>query len=566
MATPTTRDRAGEIYNVPALMDILSVFVDSLDPLVRAGVQRVAVTGVGESGGLVRPDLSLASPMILWHDQRGVDHLARLTPADKTLVYQTTGLPVNGNYGLSKAAWAIDQLDGRAGNAQWLNIAEFLAARLTGERWSEPTLASRTMALNLSTAEWSAEVCGLVGVDPSVFPGLRPAGDGVQIAAGPARRLGLDPAVRVHVAGHDHMVGAVGADLDSDELLNSTGTTEGLLFLRSAPRLDEHAERAKLANGLACRAGAFTLFASIPTGGSAFATLQTMLGMDADRLAACLADLHDRYLADRIDIEAAPLVLPQFRGSPPPNKDHAARGVISGLRTDTGPEEIVFGCFLGMTLQFGDVLDLFEAQTSKAKVIGPASKNKLWLQLKADLLGVPLSVSRFPEVVSRGAQAIASDSVGDWADRRAIRASCPTTDGTSGCGRGRTTVEAQWQHLKELPARAVLSSGTRERQGDDAGGRDRLVDPELQGHRARPRHRGAGPLRRRRRIRLPPSSIPNAWWDALLNAVQLRRWSRATSSPCPSAVSSTRRSSWRADGLPVCDVTAVERSSGHTST
>jgi sugar (pentulose or hexulose) kinase len=72
------------------------------------------------------------------------------------------------------------------------------------------------------------------------------------------------------------------------------------------------------------------------------------------------------------------------------------------------------GCFLGMALQYRDVLELFPMQPKCVKVIGPASKNLLWLQLKADVLGAPLSVSSFPEVVSRGAQALASQMPGDW--------------------------------------------------------------------------------------------------------------------------------------------------------
>ncbi|MFP3813977.1 FGGY-family carbohydrate kinase, partial [Bacillus sp. SIMBA_005] len=79
------------------------------------------------------------------------------------------------------------------------------------------------------------------------------------------------------------------------------------------------------------------------------------------------------------------LVLPQFRGAPPPTKDSSARGLISGLRTDTQLPEIIFGAFLGMARQYRDVLELFPSTARRVKVIGPASKNPLWLQIKADL-------------------------------------------------------------------------------------------------------------------------------------------------------------------------------------
>lgn len=450
-ATPTTRDSAGEIYDVHALLGDVKRFVQNLQPEQRALVRRIAVTGVGESGGLVSSDLSLTSPMILWHDQRGASYLTRLDAEQRSLIYRVTGLPVSGNYGLSKTAWAVDHVRGSAPDSRWLNIAEYLAALMSGERWSEPTLASRTMALDLSTGTWSSVVCALVGLDVSVFPELRPASEGVPVTAAFAAEVGLETGVRVHVAGHDHMVGAVGAGLQPGELLNSTGTTEGLLFLRDTPRLDEQAERSKLANGRACVGSDYTLFASIPTGGSAFATLQQMLGVDADRLTACLSDLHARYVKDEVDLDAVPLVLPQFRGSPPPAKNPAARGLISGLRPDTRMEDIVLGCFLGMTLQFSEVLELFRVPTERVKVIGPASGNPLWLQLKADLLGTPLAASRFPEVVSRGAQALASREPSSWAD------TSPHDIDVDPKRHARMTewragIRAQWEHLKAYPS------------------------------------------------------------------------------------------------------------------
>jgi len=449
--TPTVKDAWGEIYDVTTLAGVVTAFIGDLDPAHRDSVRRVAITGVGESGGLVRGDLSLASPMILWHDHRGATYLEGLDSAARSEVYGVTGLPVNANYGLSKIAWAIDHADGSTTDALWLNVSEYLAALMTGERWSEYSLASRTMALDLRTGTWSARIAGLVGLDLAVFPELRAASNGSAISAGFAKQTGLSSQVEVTVAGHDHMVGAVGAALEPGELLNSTGTTEGILFTRDSPALDDHSARSKLANGISSTGDEFTLFASIPTGGSAFATLQGMLGLSAEQLTACISAVHENYLAGRIDLRTVPLVLPQFRGSPPPTKNASARGMIAGLNSDTTADDIVFGCFLGMTLQFRDVLELFPDRVERIKVIGPASRNPLWLQLKADLLGTPLSVSRFPEVVSRGAQSLASGEASSWA-RCAPEDVFSDEQRTRALGSWYDDVRPQWEYLKGAPA------------------------------------------------------------------------------------------------------------------
>ena len=448
--TPTERDSWGEVYALDALVGLVLDFIRDLSLEHRSAVQRIAITGVGESGGLVRPDLSLASPMILWHDHRGSSYLDRLGPADRTRIYQLTGLPVNANYALSKTVWAVHQADGIDG-VHWLNIAEYLAALMTGARWSEYSLASRTMALDLNHATWSTEVCAMVGLDAGVFPELQAASQGHPITASFAAGAGLSPEVQVHVAGHDHMVGAVGADLRPGELLNSTGTTEGLLYLRDAPALDGQAEQSKLANGIGCDGSNFTLFASIPTGGSAFATLKSLLGTDDQALSARISALHEAYLAGALDLGRIPLVLPRFRGSPPPVKRAADRGAILGLAHDTTMDEIIFGCFLGLVLQFRDVLDLFRMPSTLVKVIGPASRNPLWLQLKADLLGVSLSVAQFPEVVSRGAQALASGVRPAWESCRPIDVH-PDRARTEQLSEWYAGTRLQWEHLKSVPA------------------------------------------------------------------------------------------------------------------
>lgn len=447
--TPTVEDKWGEIYDLDALMGLIESFIGGLGEEQRASVGRVALTSVGESGGLVREDLTLASPMILWHDHRGVEHVDRLDAFDRTAIYRIAGLPANANYGLSKMAWAAERAKD-ADDAKWLNIAEYVAAWLTGERWAEWSLASRTMALDLERREWSDVILSMFDLPTSMLPVIRSASEGTSISAERASSLRLPPSTTVHVAGHDHMVGGVGADLRPGELLNSTGTTEGLLFLLDHPSTGAQYERSKLANGIACTGDHYTLFASIPTGGSAFATLQGMFGLDEAQLTHLTDELHDDYVAGRIDLATVPLVLPRFRGSPPPTKEASARGLIAGIHSHTTTKDLVFGTFLGLAMQFADVLDLFEVRPDSVKVIGPASRNGLWLQLKADLLGAPLSVSRFPEVVSRGAHALASGQPARWSDSEP-RTVLPEAARHQRLAAWTEHARARWEHLKATP-------------------------------------------------------------------------------------------------------------------
>ncbi len=228
----------------------------------------------------------------------------------------------------------------------WLNISEYLAAYLTKERWSEYSLASRTMALDLSARRWSDDVCQMFGLTVDVFPTLRAATEGVPIASYVAARLGLSPNVRVHVAGHDHMVGAYGANLSSSQLLNSTGTTEGLLLLRDHPDLGEQAAQRKVSGGISCDGQHATSSASIPTAGAMFAFLKSFLGWDQWTAYQEPWPISRRSTKPDGSIShGSPSWCLTCVEVPPPAKISSARGVISGpLRGHHCRGGLVFGC------------------------------------------------------------------------------------------------------------------------------------------------------------------------------------------------------------------------------
>ena len=187
---------------------------------------------------------------------------------------------------------------------------------------------------------------------------------------------------------------------------------------------------------LPARDSDFTLFASIPTGGSAFATLQTMLGLE--RRTPCWMHRRSAFplcrSGHRPDQGAAGA--PAVPWQPAADEAGCRAGGVS--RTRNGHEHGGHRLRLlprAWSCSFVTSWSCSGTPVESVKVIGPASRNGLWLQLKADLLGTPLSVSHFPEVVSRGAQALASTTAVRWETepaegrprRRPPAARCSTT-------------------------------------------------------------------------------------------------------------------------------------------
>jgi sugar (pentulose or hexulose) kinase len=210
----------------------------------RLQVSGIGLAGLAESGVALDPHGRIHGPVIAWFDQRGADELAALDPEFRAAFPGRVGLPVDAQCTLAKLLWSRAQGAGFEPGTQWLNIPEYVAHRLGGDRVTEPSLASRTGLLDLTTGlGWDAAL-ELAGVGAGFLPEPRPAGT----SAGRVDLSDVPQALRgahITVVGHDHPVAAIGAGaIAPDQLFNSTGTAD--VLLRSVPRPLTPAERAEL--------------------------------------------------------------------------------------------------------------------------------------------------------------------------------------------------------------------------------------------------------------------------------------------------------------------------------
>ena len=208
----------------------------------------IGITGMAETGVVVDASGAAITPAMAWYDQRGAEELAELSEEFRAQFQAVTGLAAKAECSFSKLLWLTRHGFTIEPGMRWANALEYVAFALTGELFTEPSLASRTGLLDQSTiAPWDATL-SMIGADASFVPELRPAGT----AFG---RVGADaPAILrdayVTVAGHDHLVGSVGAGaVGGDDLYDSCGTAD--VILRTLPRTLTNAERASLvASGL----------------------------------------------------------------------------------------------------------------------------------------------------------------------------------------------------------------------------------------------------------------------------------------------------------------------------
>ncbi len=379
-------------------------------------IRFVSIASVGESGVLVYPDDSYDVSSIAWFDTRGEKYAEAMhEDGFASRAYGVTGIPAHANYGLFKLLWMRDH-GSRITGATWLPLGDFVAWWLCGVRAQDESLASRTFVLDLVSGQTASEILGRYGLDASLFPEMIESGvSRGSVRSSIAASTGLPATCQICVAGHDHMVGSIACGVDpSRELLNSTGTSEGILTLNAAPVLSEASFANRLSNGRYVTDGLFSYYASLPTAGFALEWISKLMGIDEDTFFDVLpAEMHKKYLDGEFDGRELVFV-PHLRGSGPPNRSVKARGALYGIRDATTRDDVFFGANLGLAFELRNLYlhMIGDGGREIAKVIGPSIKSPLWMQLKADVLGIEVQACRVRESVARGAVMLAARKAG----------------------------------------------------------------------------------------------------------------------------------------------------------
>jgi xylulokinase len=119
------------------------------------------------------------------------------------------------------------------------------------------------------------------------------------------------------------------------------------------------------------------------------------------------------------------LLIPGFAGERTPTWDATARGAIVGLDLDTDASDLALAIYEGTALGLGDNFERMEevlGNLEPVRSVGGGSKSRSWIQIKADVLGVPVEVPRLGHGAAAGAAILAGLATGLLADVASARA------------------------------------------------------------------------------------------------------------------------------------------------
>jgi len=386
-----------------------------------ANVRGVGVDGQSWACVPVDAEGTILANTPIWMDTRAqpiCDELLGTVPAADILA--VAGNRLSPSYTTAKVLWFQRNAPEMFARTRWfLQCNSVVVMALTGLATQEHSQGYGLHFVDVATGAVNADLAARLGIDPGLFPSaVEPSAvvGGVTVAA--ATATGLPPGTPVVAGGLDAACGTLGAGVfRPGQTQEQGGQAGGMSIAMDAPVADE-----RLILSRHVVPGSWLLQGGTVAGSASLAWITRVAG-EAERLAAAAAG---RGTFEEVSALAAtaPLgsdglvFLPYLLGERSPLWDADARGAFVGLTLTTGRAQLYRAVMEGVAFALRHNLEVAAgagARVAELLAIGGATKSPLWMQIKADVTGVPLSVSANENATPLGAAMLAAIGTGGGA-------------------------------------------------------------------------------------------------------------------------------------------------------
>jgi sugar (pentulose or hexulose) kinase len=382
-------------------------------------VQAIGIASMAESGLLVERGSGTArSEMLPWFDPLATAQ-ANTLRADFDLRdrFIASGVRPSFKCSLAKLLWLREKDARLLEGAVWLGAAEYAAFRMCGEMATDPSLAVRTCALRIADRAWDQKWLAELGLEASIFPAILPSGATIGGLRSEWALPGLPAGTPVAVSGHDHICAAFAAeallsggeyqeDYSSQQALDSMGTAESLVGSLSERCLGEAEWNSGFSFGCYVAPKRLYWTSGLSTSGGAIEWLRGILGDPA----LSYAEL-ESLLAEAPDDPGKVLFFPYLAGSGAPHNDPGVRGAFIGLDAIHGRADLYRAVLEGTAYEMEYARQKAGVLTGRAvsrlAAAGGGTRNRRWLQIKADVSGCQVEVLPEMQATALGAGLLA---------------------------------------------------------------------------------------------------------------------------------------------------------------
>ncbi|MDD3885893.1 MAG: FGGY family carbohydrate kinase [Victivallaceae bacterium] len=401
----------------------------------------VAVTGQAET--LIAVD-DCGAPLrkaIVWLDNRAKEEAAELEKQFGTdylfrLSGQTEMLPC---WPAAKILWLKrHEPELFAKTAKFLMVEDYIGWRLTGCFATCRGLMPSSLYYDIAAGEYAADILNALGISADRLPQLKDPGENIGICRE------LVPGAALAAAPLDHVCGCLGAGGKPGVVTETTGCTLALCAV--LPRLFYDAS-SRLGTYCGFEPSSYVFLPWAPTAGMLLRRFRDEfsggLGYDElGKLAAAVAPGSDGLV-----------MLPHCAGAVSPETNPEARGVIYGITLAHQRGHFARAIMESVAFLLRDNLEALLAmgvEIKELRSLGGASKSPVWMQIKADVLNLPVIVPDLEEATAFGAAVLGAVGAGRFKSASAAVESMPRRVRRYEPGSDRAVYDEVFRKYKEI--------------------------------------------------------------------------------------------------------------------
>jgi xylulokinase len=400
---------------------------DVVDEIGDAGqIAAVAVTGMGMDGLPVDQQGQWLYPFISWHDNRTFpQHQWWLENVGAERIFKTCGHAALLINSINRLMWMKEhEPEILKSTDKWLLIEDYVNLMLCGVKATDYSMAATTQVLDCENLTWSNELIELSGVEARLFPQIFPSGTVLgEVHAQAGKVTGLKVGTPVVLGGHDYLMGAMAAGgMEPGTLVDITGTWEMITSKTERPVLTYQAFEAGVVWDPHVIKGTYCLFIDA-VAASMLEWYRSQFGELEKQQAARVGSTEWEVLmqeAASVGVGAGGVTfLPHLSGCTAPVKDPQSQGAFVGIAHTSTRPMFIRAVIEGLSYQARQMIESVEAiggPHQAIRVIGGATRNTFWMQVKADVLDRQIEIPDMEEATCLGAAMTAGIGVGLFTD------------------------------------------------------------------------------------------------------------------------------------------------------
>lgn len=368
-----------------------------------------AICGVsfgGQMHGLVALDENneVIRPCILWNDGR-TEKQTKFLNAEigKEKLSSLTGNIAFAGFTAPKILWLKENEPENFARIRKIMLPkDYLAYVLTGVISCDYSDASGTLLLDVKNRCWSKEMCQICGVDEAWLPKLY---ESFEVTGKVLPKYGL-PNAKVTAGAGDNAAAAIGTSTVHNGSCNLSLGTSGTIFISQ----DNFSVDSKNAlHSFAHANGKWHLMGCILSAASCRKWwLEDIIGsVDYSQ---------DEAEANNADSEDL-IFLPYLMGERSPHNDTLIRGAFVNLSATTSRAHMSKAVMEGVSFALKDCLEVSKANgvaPTSATLCGGGARSRLWCQILADVLELPVYILETEQGPSYGAAILAMVGYGEY--------------------------------------------------------------------------------------------------------------------------------------------------------